>query len=135
MKFAMLIYNEEKVIESLQADGKFDGMMRDCFDHVDELAEKGKWLGAQQLDSASTAKSVRVRNGKVSALDGPFAETKEVLGGFNIIEADSMEEAVEIASHFPWAQVGTVEVRPLRDLGAVKFNVHNGQAAWADQTD
>jgi hypothetical protein len=133
MKFALLIYNEENVVDSLQADGKFDGMMRECFDHVDELAGQGKFLGAQQLESASKAKSVRVRNGKVTATDGPFAETKEMLSGFNIIEAESVEEAIEIASHFPWAQVGTVEVRPLRDINAVKSNVHSGRAAWAAQ--
>jgi hypothetical protein len=132
MKFMLLIYNDEKVVESLQSNGKFDGLMRDCFDHVDVLARQGKFLDAQQLDLASTAKSVRVRNGKVSALDGPFAETKEVLGGFNLIEADSMEEAVEIASHFPWAQTGTVEVRPVRDINMVRENVHTGQAAWAE---
>jgi hypothetical protein len=130
MKFALLIYNEEQVVDSLQAEGKFDGMMRECFDHVDELAEQGKFLGAQQLASASTAKSVRVRQKRVTVLDGPFAETKEMLSGFNIIEAESMEEAVEIASHFPWAQVGTVEVRPLRDINLVKSNVRGGQAAW-----
>src|SRR4051812_44219119 len=108
MKFALLIYNEETVVESLQSDGTFDGMMRECFDHVDTLAEQGKWLGAQQLESVSTAKSVRIREGRRAVRDGPFAETKEMLSGFNIIEADSMEEAIEIASHFPWAKVGTV---------------------------
>ncbi|HXT16236.1 MAG TPA: YciI family protein [Gemmatimonadaceae bacterium] len=133
MKYMLLIYNDEKVIGSLQAEGKFDSLMRDCFDHVDVLARQGKFLDAQQLDLASTAKSVRVRGGKVTALDGPFAETKEVLGGFNIIEADSMEEAIEIASHFPWAQTGTVEVRPIRDINTVRENVHTGQAAWAKQ--
>ncbi len=131
MKFALLIYNEENVINSLQVDGKFDGMMRECFHHVDQLAERGKWLGAQQLESTSKAKSVRVRNGKVTTLDGPFAETKEMLSGFNVVEAESMEEAIEIASHFPWAQVGTVEVRPLRDLDVVKSNVQSGRSAWA----
>ncbi|HEX4682980.1 MAG TPA: YciI family protein [Gemmatimonadaceae bacterium] len=130
----LLIYNDEKVVESLQTDGKFDGMMRDCFDHVDALARNGKFLEAQQLEAASRAKSVRVRNGQVTAVDGPFAETKEVLGGFNLIEADSMEEAVEIASHFPWAQTGTVEVRPVRDISMVRENVHTGQAAWAAPT-
>lgn len=131
MKFALLIYNEESVIDSLQADGKFDGMMRECFDHVDQLAERGRFLGAQQLESSSKAKSVRMRKGRVMILDGPFAETKEMLSGFNIIEAESMEEAIEIASHFPWAQVGTVEVRPLRDINAVKSNVHSGRSAWS----
>jgi hypothetical protein len=89
---------------------------------------------AQQLELSSTAKSVRVRNGKATATDGPFAETKEVLGGFTLIEAESMDEAVEIASHVPWARVGTIEIRPVRDINVVKSNVRSGQAAWEKST-
>lgn len=133
MQFMLLIYNEEKKLEALQQAGEFDTMMRDCFAHVDQLAAKGQFVDAQQLELSSRAKSVRVRGGKVSATDGPFAESKEVLGGFTTIEAESMEEAVEIASHFPWAKIGTVEVRPLRDINSVKVNVNSGQAAWAEE--
>jgi len=134
MKFMLLVYNDERTLASLQERGQFDPMMRDCFAHVDELAAKGQFVAAQQLDVSSNAKSVRVRNGKVSATDGPFAETKEVLGGFTMIEAESMEEAVEIASHVPWATVGTIEVRPVRDIDMVKDNVRSGQAAWDGTT-
>ena len=133
MKFMLLVYNDEKKIEAMQQQGQFDPMMRDCFAHVDQLAARGQFVDAQQLEASSMAKSVRVRNGKVSALDGPFAESKEVLGGFTLIEAANIDEAVEIASHVPWAQVGTIEVRPVRDIGTVKSNVRSGQAAWAEQ--
>ena len=66
---------------------------------------------------------MRIRDGKAQVLDGPFAETKEVLCGYNIIEAGSMEEAVRIASAFPWTRTGCVEVRPIRDMGAVRTRV------------
>ena len=71
------------------------------------------------LEDASTAKSVRIRNGRQTTLDGPFAETKEVLGGFNLIEADNIDEAVRMAAEFPWAQTGCIEVRPVRDIETV----------------
>jgi hypothetical protein len=66
---------------------------------------------------------VRVRGGRTSILDGPFAETKEVLAGFNLIEAASMDEAVRIAQEFPWTQYGCIEVRPVRDLSAMRQRV------------
>ena len=69
------------------------------------------------------AKTVRIRGGRVKAVDGPFAETKEVLGGFNLIEARDVDEAVEIAAQFPWARTGCIEVRPVRDIGAVRQRV------------
>ena len=87
------------------------------------LRQNGQLLESQMLEDASTAKSVRIRNGRVKAIDGPFAETKEVLGGFNLIEARDMEEAVEIAAHFPWASTGCIEVRPVRDIGTVRQRV------------
>src|SRR5690606_28151029 len=100
-----------------------DDMLRTCFSHTDELEREGRLLQSLMLGKASSAKSVRVRKGKQSAVDGPFAETREVLGGFNLIEADSMEEAVKIASEFPWVGTGCVEVRPVEDLAAVKRRV------------
>jgi len=66
---------------------------------------------------------VRLRNGRRTVVDGPFAETKEILGGFNLIEAGDMDEAVRIASEFPWAQVGCIEVREVRDMNAVRRRV------------
>jgi hypothetical protein len=75
------------------------------------------------LQAPPTARSIRVRNGRQVVVDGPFTETKEVLGGFNLIEAADMDEAVRIASSFPWAQVGCVEVRPVQDFEAVRRRV------------
>src|SRR3546814_783833 len=92
--------------------GEPDAMMRTCLRHADELQAEGKLVGFQQLEDAHTAKSVRIRSGRTSVVDGPFAETKEILGGFNLIEADDMDEAVRIASEFPWASTGCIEVRP-----------------------
>jgi hypothetical protein len=66
---------------------------------------------------------VRIRNGRTSVVDGPFAETKEMLGGFNLIEAADMDEAVRIAAEFPWTATGCVEIRPIRDMNAVRRRV------------
>jgi hypothetical protein len=122
MKFLLLVYNEEAVLDALP-EGRFDSMMRDCLVHADELAEQGTLLGYQQLEAANSAKSVRIRAGRASVVDGPFAETKEILGGFNLIEAADIDEAVRIASQFPWATTGCIEVRPVRDISAVRRRV------------
>ena len=122
MKFLVMIYNDDSLFDALP-DGQADSMMRGCLAHADELRGDGVLLDSQQLESPKTAKTVRIRNGRTSVLDGPFAETKEYLGGFNLIEADSMEDAVRIASEFPWANTGCIEVRPVRDMNAVRQRV------------
>jgi hypothetical protein len=83
------------------------------FAWVDDLRAQGKWLIGDQLAPPRRARSVRVRGGKKLITDGPFAETKEVVGGFDLLECESLEEAVEIAATHPLAEVGTIEVRPL----------------------
>jgi hypothetical protein len=123
MKFILLIYNEPALLEALPAN-EFDTTMRGCLTHADELKRDGKLLESQMLQSPSTAKSVRVRNGRRTTHDGPFAESKEVLGGFNLIEAENMEEAVRIAAEFPWTRTGCVEVRPVEDIEAVRRRVN-----------
>lgn len=122
MQFLALVYIDNALVEALP-EGEPDAMMRTCLGHADELKADGKLLGFQQLEDASTAKSVRIRNGRTSVVDGPFAETKEILGGFNLIEAESMDEAVRIASQIPWARVGCLEVRAVRDVDAVRRRV------------
>ena len=122
MKFLVMIYNDDSLLEALP-EGQADSMMRGCLAHADELRGDGVLVDSQQLESPKTAKTVRIRNGRTSVLDGPFAETKEYLGGFNLIEADSMEDAVRIASEFPWANTGCIEVRPVRDMNAVRRRV------------
>lgn len=122
MQFLLLIYTDDAMLDALP-EGEFDKRMNHCFKNADDLRGQGKLIESQQLEAASSAKSVRIRNGKVSVTDGPFAETKELLGGFNLIEAANYDEAVRIASTFPWAQTGCVEVRAVRDIDAERKRV------------
>jgi hypothetical protein len=122
MKFMLLIYNEDALLDALPA-GEADEMMRGCLSHADELTRDGVLLESRMLEDAGTARSVRMRGGRVTATDGPFAEAKEVLGGFNLIEARDMDEAVRIAAGFPWTRTGCVEVRPVREIAAVRQRV------------
>ena len=122
MQFLLLIYNDGTLLEAMQ-EGEFDRTMKQCIVHADELRTDGKLLESQQLEAPATARTVRIRNGRTTVVDGPFAETKEILGGFNLIEAEDMDDALRIAAEFPWAQAGCIEVRPLRDMAAVRRNV------------
>ena len=83
------------------------------FPWVDDLRSRGIWVTGDQLAPPRRARSVRVRDGRTVVTDGPFAETKEAVGGFDLLECASLEEAVEIAATHPLAQIGTIEVRPL----------------------
>ena len=127
MKFMVLIYNDPQLLGALP-QREFDETMRGCLEHADELQDQGFLIESQQLEPPTTAKSIRVRSGKMTTIDGPFSETKEVLGGFNLIEAENMEEAIRIAGEFPWADTGCIEVRPVRDIGAVAKRVGAQQA-------
>jgi len=122
VKFMLLIYNDNALLDAMPPN-EFDATMRDCLTHADELRQEGHLLESQMLESPTTAKSVRIRNGRLTTVDGPFAEAKEVLGGFDLIEATDMAEAVRIASQFPWARTGCVEVRPLKDIATVRKQV------------
>ena len=122
MQFLLLVYIDDTLLNTLP-QGEFDRLMKGCFEHADALQAQGTLLGSQQLEAPTTGKAVRVRQGRSTVLDGPFAETKEVLAGFNLIEADSLEDAVRIAHEFPWAAFGCIEVRPVRDMGAVRQRV------------
>ncbi|MFC5739956.1 YciI family protein [Dyella tabacisoli] len=115
MKFLIMIYTDDTLLNELPP-GEFDSMMRGCFAHADELRAAGCLLDSQQLDTPAKAKSLRVRNERVTIVDGPFTEAKECLGGFNLIEAENMDEAVRIASAFPWTRTGCIEIRPVLDL-------------------
>lgn len=122
MQFLLRVYTDESMLEALP-EGRFDSMMRSCLTHADALKADGKLVEFQQLEAASTAKSVRVRDGRTTVVDGPFAETKEVLGGFNLIETADYDEAVRITCELQWAGVGCIEVRPVRDVAAVRRHV------------
>jgi len=115
MKFLLLVYVDPTLVGELPAQ-TYDAEMRSCLEHADDLQREGCLIESQQLELPATAKSVRVRNGRQTIHDGPFAETKELLGGFNLIEADDIDEAVRIAATFPWTKVGCIEVRPVHDM-------------------
>jgi hypothetical protein len=83
----------------------------------DELIGKKQYITAEALEAVSRARTVRVRKGKRSVIDGPFAETKEIVGGFILVEAKDMDEAVEIAAGIPLAKLGSIEVRPVMRIG------------------
>ena len=122
MKFMLLIYNDSTLHHALpQAEA--DAMMRECLTHADELRREGHLIESQMLEGAEAAKSLRTRNGRSKVTDGPFSEAKEVLGGFNLIEARDMEEAIRIAALFPWSRTGCVEIRPVRDISVVRRRV------------
>lgn len=122
MQYLLLVYTDESLLDRL-APAEFDAHMRDCLTHADELQACGKLLGFQQLEPPATGKAVRIRAGRTQVLDGPFAETKEVLAGFNLVEAASVEEAIAMAEQLPWARYGCIEVRPVRNVAAVRERV------------
>jgi hypothetical protein len=114
MKFLCLAYEEERVLKGL-TETEWRALRQETLDYVEGLRAKGQLLDARPLQSATTASTVRVRNGMLSITDGPFAETKEQLGGYFLIEASSIEEARGIAAMWPSARLGTIEVRPVEE--------------------
>jgi len=112
MKYMLLIYADEQVWT--------DGERQQCYVESTELAHalsaKGQYLAANPLQSVTTATSVQVRQGKRLVTDGPFAETREQLGGYFLVEAKNLDEAIEIAGRIPAARKGTVEIRPLVEI-------------------
>jgi hypothetical protein len=116
MKYLCLVYVEEKTLNALSRDERV-ALSDQSISYCDALQENGQLLGASPLHPVETATTVRVRGGQVSMTDGPFAETKEQLGGYLLIDVRDLNDAVRIASKFPAAQYGSVEVRPLKEDG------------------
>ena len=108
MKYLCLVYGEESQIATM------DDMK--CLEFDRSIRDSGHCVASEALESVETATTVRVRNGRVSISDGPFAETKEQLAGFYMIEASDLDEAISIASKIPPAEVGSIEVRPIRPI-------------------
>ncbi len=116
MKYLCLIYDEEaKMAAMSKADN--DAMMSEYFAFTEGVRKSGHYLGGNALQPVNTATTVRVRNGKTMTTDGPFAETKEQLGGYYLIEARDLNEAIQVAAKIPSSRNGSVEVRPI-----VEFN-------------
>jgi hypothetical protein len=101
---------------------------QECFDFARALAETKRLVAAEPLHPAHTATTVRVRNGQVALYDGPFAETKELLAGFYLIDAKDLNEALAIAGRIPPAKYGSVEVRPVRELSVTGYDSFSPQA-------
>jgi hypothetical protein len=112
MKYACLVYHEEQKLDAL-SEGELAEIAGECGAWVGELEEGGHHVFSAGLQSVRTATTVRNRNGSPSLTDGPFAETKEFLGGFTIIDARDLNEAIQLVSKFPAWRIGTVEVRPV----------------------
>ena len=110
MKYLCLVYLEERTLADIPDS--------ECMAYGDSLRKSGRYVAAEALQRVETATTVRVRNGKVSLTDGPFAETKEQLAGFYLIDAKDLDEAVQVAAKIPPARVGSIEVRPVRELSA-----------------
>ena len=110
MKYVCLVYSEEKKLEDVSDN--------ECLANADTLKKSGQYVTGEALQPIQTATTVRVRNGTLSVTDGPFAETKEQLAGFYLIDARDLNEAIQIASKIPPARVGSIEVRPVRELRA-----------------
>ena len=108
MKYLCLVYLDEKRLHELPDE--------DCVEFDTAIRKSGHCLASEALESVQTATTVRVRDGKLSITDGPFAETKEQLAGFYMIEARDLDEATRIASRIPPARVGSIEVRPIRPI-------------------
>jgi hypothetical protein len=116
MKYLCLVYVEEAVLNAIPKDER-QALSDESMAYCDKLQKIGQLLAASPLHPVETATTVRVRDGKASITDGPFAETKEQLGGFLMLDVPDLNDAIRIASHFPAARIGSVEVRPMKELG------------------
>ncbi len=112
MKYLCLVYAEEARLHDLPESPRD----AECLAYAHALGKSGCMIAAEALESVQSATTVRVRSGKVSVTDGPFAETKEQLAGFYLVDAGDLNGAIRIASKIPAARVGCVEVRPIREL-------------------
>lgn len=115
MKYLCLIYQEEKARQAmLQADA--EKMHAEYFSFTDDIKKSGHYLGGNALQPTATATTVRVRNGRTAATDGPFAETKEQLAGYYLVEAKDLNDAIQVGSRIPGARFGSIEVRPIWEM-------------------
>ena len=118
MKYTMLIYLDETAL----SDREREQCYRESAQYAQELHSNGRYLAAVPLHPTSTATSVRMREDKRMVTDGPFAETREQLGGFFLVEAKDLDEAIDIASRIPAGRWGTVEIRPVVEIGGLPAN-------------
>jgi hypothetical protein len=116
MRYLCLIYDEEKKLATMPKS-EADAFMGEYFEFTENIKKSGHYVGGEALKPVHTATTVRLRGGKISTTDGPFAETKEQLGGYYLIEARDLNDAIQVASKIPSARLGSVEVRPVEVFG------------------
>ena len=116
MKYLCLVYLEEAILHAFPSD-KRRSISDEAMSYCEKLRKAGQLLAASPLHPVETATTVRVRAGKTSTTDGPFAETKEQLGGFLMLDVPDLNDAIRIAAQFPAAKFGSIEVRPMKELG------------------
>ena len=114
MKYLCLIYDEERRYGTM-SKSDMDTLMADYFSFTDAIMKSGHYIGGNDLQPTQSATTVRMRSGKLSTTDGPFAETKEQLGGYYLVEAKDLNEAIQVASRIPSARTGSIEVRPIQE--------------------
>ena len=112
MQYLLLIYENEQAFAKLESN-QLDTMMGDYRSLIDDIAKNGHYKGGHQLQPTRSATTVRVRNGSSKATDGPFAETREQLGGYFLIDAPDLDVAINIAERIPGAKTGSIEIRPV----------------------
>jgi hypothetical protein len=115
MKYLCLIYQDESASQKVPK-AELEKIYREYLAFTDRIKESGQYLGSNRLQPASTATTVRVQNGKLLTTDGPFAETKEQLGGYYLVEARDLNEAIQVAAKIPSARFGSIEVRPIWEV-------------------
>ena len=115
MRFMFMIHHDEDELRALPPR-EMQALVDGALEYSEELRRTGHYIVSDALQFSPTARTIRVRGGKVSTTDGPFAETKEQLGGFFLIEAKNIDEACAIASRFPPARIGVIEVGPVQEL-------------------
>ena len=115
MKFMFMIYHDENVLDAMP-ENEMQALVDSAIEYAEELRRSGHYILSNALQGTRTARTIRVRAGKVSTTASPFAETKEQLGGFFVIEAKDMDEACAVAARFPPARVAVIEIRPAQEL-------------------
>lgn len=115
MKYLCLVYNEEATVEAMPQSA-YDAIVDEVLDYREELRSSGHYIDSSPLESVRSATTIRVRNGQVSITDGPFAETREQLGGYYLITATDLNDAIRVASKMPPARLGCIEIRPLKEF-------------------
>lgn len=116
MKYILLIYGDE-AIDAQMSEAEQQQQYQEYFDYTAALRDSGAYVQGEALREVKTATTVRVRDGKTTTTDGPFAETKEQLGGYYVIDCNNLDEAIEWAAKIPGAKTGSIEVRPIVDFG------------------